>query len=180
MSDLMSESISLEDALKAMAEIPDSSRNQFTLTFDFGEIEAVKEATKNGKARRKTVKWTPEEQQFVINGYCHFGPLWTEILKEYPFHPNRVHTDLRDKWDNIMRHRNDPLSSRLFDDIDMCLNSKRDDFLANPENVNGDREGKQIEPFEVHQKVHKLVREHLDQEKETHQEEPQFHIELNF
>jgi hypothetical protein len=61
-----------------------------------------------------------EEQQFVINGYSRFGPLWTEILKEYPFHPHRIHTDLRDKWVNIERHAKDEQCARIFQEVVEC------------------------------------------------------------
>jgi hypothetical protein len=75
------------------------------------------EAAGEGKQRRKSVKWTAEEQQFVINGYAQFGPLWTEMLKEYPFHPHRIHTDLRDKWNNIERHTKNERCADFFERV---------------------------------------------------------------
>lgn len=154
------------------------SPNPFDLAHVYDDV-ATLQPGKNGKVRRKTIKWTPEEQQFVINGYCRFGPLWTEILKEYPFHPNRIHTDLRDKWENIKRHESDPQCARLFGDVHKCI-EKRDSFLTNPD---GTTERQKVEPFPVLKRVQELVRDQRKQEHEMQrgeQEDPHFHMNLDF
>jgi hypothetical protein len=110
--------IPVKEALQILQTRSNSLRPPPRLLECYPESGADESAS--GKQRRKTVKWTLEEQQFVINGYARFGPLWTEILKEYPFQAHRVHIDLRDKWTNIERHSTDETCARLFKEINDC------------------------------------------------------------
>ena len=108
--------------------------------------------TGNGRKRRKSVKWTLEEQEFVLNGYCRFGPLWTEMLKEYPFSPNRIHYDLRDKWENIKRHSNDPSCKRIFEYINKKGEHRNQSFLIKVEDNNAGEESGLINNHEKESK----------------------------
>jgi hypothetical protein len=100
------------EALGIIESLPDAIPRPLAISFDYANPETTDGETKQ---RRKSIKWTSDEQEFVFNGYCRFGPLWTEILKEYPFHPRRTHTDLHDKWTNIARHATKPECARLFE-----------------------------------------------------------------
>lgn len=176
MSQDVPKTMTLAHALAAIDSIP--MPNQFPLTHTFDDVATMKPG-RNGKVRRKTIKWTPEEQQFVINGYCRFGPLWTEILKEYPFHPNRIHTDLRDKWENIKRHETSVHCGRLFGDVRKCI-QKREDFLTTPD---GEPERKKLEPFPVLNRMRELVRDLMKRESEMRrgeQDEANFQMNLDF
>jgi hypothetical protein len=144
--------IPLAEALQLVRSFPDSISPPFEITLHYGDSDDQDAGL--GKQRRKSVKWSPEEQQFVINGYCRFGPLWTEILKEYPFHPHRIHTDLRDKWNNILRHSHDEPCARLFANVTGCL-QRREIFLTARE---GAATEAAVNPFPILQHIRAEVR----------------------
>jgi hypothetical protein len=146
------ETLPFADALQIIDSFPDTPVCTFATVPVFAD--APSQSTEDGRRRRRTVKWTPEEQSFLVNGMCRFGRVWTEILKEYPFHPQRIHTDLRDKWDNIQTHSTDEGCRRLFDAIQSCT-EYRERFLGDP-NATG-TSGASTEQLPVLQRISDLV-----------------------
>lgn len=122
--------LTVEEAVQLALAIPETPKKPIDI---YPKFHYPPEPEDNQqKKRRKSLKWSSEELQFVLNGYCKFGALWTEILKEYPFHPHRIHTDIRDKWENMYKHESDPNCKRIFDEVIRCVRL-RTQFLANPE-----------------------------------------------
>jgi hypothetical protein len=144
--------IPLSEALQLVRSFPACISPPLEISLRYDDSDAPHPGLT--KQRRKSVKWSAAEQQFVLNGYCRFGPLWTEILKEYPFHPHRIHTDLRDKWNNISRHSDDAHCARLFANVTDCR-QRREVFLTAQDGANADAT---INPFPILQYIRAEVR----------------------
>lgn len=143
----------LESALRFLSAVHCSA---FAVYPAFGSA-APRTDGRCGSRRRRSLRWTPEEQQFVLNGYCRFGQLWTEMLKEYPFAPSRINYDLRDKWENIMKHAGDPLCRRLFE----CLERRcAPPFLRADDGAAGDAARERA--GSVRARTAELVSRHFD------------------
>jgi len=54
---------------------------------------------------RIVVKWSKDEEAFLEAGVERHGFKWTQILREYQFHPRRSSLDLKDKYRNLLRRR---------------------------------------------------------------------------
>jgi hypothetical protein len=147
--------ISLSEAVRTINALPDDPICSFSLSPVFAD--PTPPPSDSGKQRRRTVKWSPEEQEYLINGFCRYGRLWTEILKQYPFHPQRIHTDLRDKWTNIQAHADESDCARLFTAVKTCADY-RDRQLANPEG------NENPSPFPILQRISDIVHQHIAEE----------------
>ena len=119
--------ISLSEAINILNQTHppiDSEEINFVLYRNYSIVENPNQQDKNGKSRRNPVKWSNEEQEFLLNGYRKFSNCWTQILKEYPMHPIRIRFDLKDKWKNLLKKQSDPKIKQIFDDINECVDTR--------------------------------------------------------
>eukprot|EP01125_Pyxidicula_operculata_P004774 TRINITY_DN1784_c1_g1_i1.p1 TRINITY_DN1784_c1_g1~~TRINITY_DN1784_c1_g1_i1.p1 ORF type:complete len:197 (-),score=83.71 TRINITY_DN1784_c1_g1_i1:190-726(-) len=58
-----------------------------------------------GFQSRKRVPWSPKETMNLIKGVNKFGNSWSEILRSYDFDPKRTSVDLKDKWRNLQKKK---------------------------------------------------------------------------
>lgn len=56
----------------------------------------------NEQERSRRVKWTKEEEGYLIKGVKKYGKgRWKMIINSYPFNPRRTPVDAKDKWRNM-------------------------------------------------------------------------------
>ena len=104
-------------------------KDHFILYPNYNENDPHLYQNKDGKSRRIPLKWTIEEQEFLLNGFRKFDTCWTQILKEFPLHPIRGRYDLKDKWKNILKKENDPNLTIFFKEISE-IKEKRNLFIS--------------------------------------------------
>jgi len=57
---------------------------------------------RNSRTHTGRVRWTKEEEEYLIAGVKRYGKSWVEILKNYEFQ-NRTNVNLKDKWRNLKK-----------------------------------------------------------------------------
>ena len=86
--------------------------------------EPDKNDEKKDKLHRTPIKWSQEEQEFLLNGFRKFTNSWTQILQEYPMHPIRLRFDLKDKWKMLLKKSSDSQYKPFFDRIHTCVEQR--------------------------------------------------------
>lgn len=106
----------------------DAVKQPFNFYSEFNGQPVEEKSDKTQKVRRITVKWTLEEQEFLLNGYRKFEKYWTQILKEYPMNPIRIRFDLKDKWKNLQKKASNPKIKELFERIEASKAQRNQNF----------------------------------------------------
>lgn len=132
------------EKLKYLNKIP--KKKPFDFYQNYQEEESNEKITKGQKSRRVTVKWSNEEQEFLLNGYRKYHRCWTQILMEYPMNPVRQRCDLKDKWKNIQKKCvKDSQIGDALKNIEDTKNHTSEFFLRNDANNNSGTKDLKIE-----------------------------------